>query len=72
MVKARKQKRETPQNQRQAAISLKDMSSEQLAGLLNQNYTTLMQSQQNIQAINMELQQRQSAKEGKPDGQKGD
>ena len=46
----------------------KKQTSEELAMLLNQNYTTLMQAQANIQAINQELMKRQTEK-GKSDAE---
>jgi len=42
--------------------TIEQMSSEQLALALNQQYAQLMQAQQNLAMINRELEKRQNAK----------
>ena len=42
-------------------IKVAEQSSERLALMLNQSYTRIMESQQNIENINAELQRREQA-----------
>ena len=49
--------------------TIEQMTSEQLALALNQMYGQLMQAQQNIAAINRELEQRQKLKDTPNDRQ---
>ena len=48
---------------KKVAPKQQEQSTEQLALMLNQNYAQIMQAQQNIQAINKELERRQNSKE---------